>query len=207
MSLHGVYSGPLTTRVHQCIHIRRISIRICYIAESNRVAAMTISFMQALLALGLATALVAPSNATTPVAATDAVFGVAQAMIPPTGMNDAEKPMPMEERMQRRFPQPVRVGDLIGLPVLDDNDSTIGFVRQVVRTSEGKIKLIVSYSRWFGWFGRPVAVPIEAVIILGRQLASVDMAPSEYTAAPTWQGKDALILQNGETILVGLGRR
>jgi PRC-barrel domain len=109
--------------------------------------------------------------------------------------------------MQRRFPQPVRVGDLIGLPVLDDNDSTIGFVRQVVRTSEGKIKLIVSYSRWFGWFGQPVAVPIEAVIILGRQLASVDMAPSEYAAAPTWQEKDALILQNGETILVGLGRR
>jgi PRC-barrel domain len=128
-------------------------------------------------------------------------------MIPPTGMNDAEKPMPMEERTQRRFPQPVRVGDLIGLPVLDDNDSTIGFVRQVVRTSEGKIKLIVSYSRWFGWFGQPVAVPIEAVIILGRQLASVDMAPSEYAAAPTWQEKDALILQNGETILVGLGRR
>jgi hypothetical protein len=50
MRLHGVYSGPLTTRVHQCIYIRPISIRICYIAESNRVAAMTFSFMQALLA-------------------------------------------------------------------------------------------------------------------------------------------------------------
>ena len=74
--------------------------------------------------------------------------------VPPTGMNDAEKPMPMEERMHRRFPQSVRVGDLIGLPVLDDDDSTIGFVRQVVRTPQGKIRLIVSYSRWFGWFGR-----------------------------------------------------
>ena len=78
---------------------------------------------------------------------------LAQAMVPPTGMDDANKPMPMVERMNRRFPQPVRVGDLIGLPVLDDRSSTLGFVRQVVRTAAGKIELIVSYSRWFGWFG------------------------------------------------------
>jgi PRC-barrel domain len=145
-------------------------------------------------------------NVPSPATAADRLV-VAQAMIPPTGTGDAQKPMPMEERMHRRFPQPVRVGDLIGLPVLDDNDSTIGFVREVVRTPEGKVRLIVSYSRWFGWFGRPVAVPIEAVVILGRQLASVDMQPSEYAAAPTWQANDAHILPNDEKVLVGLGRR
>ena len=60
-----------------------------------------------------------------------------------------------EQKMQKRFPQPVRVGDLIGLPVLDDDDSTIGRVRQVVRTPEGKIKLIVSYGGWLGFGARP----------------------------------------------------
>ena len=42
-----------------------------------------------------------------------------------------QTPMPSaaEARMQMRFPQPVRVGDLIGLPVLDDGDSTLGRVR------------------------------------------------------------------------------
>src|ERR1700722_4174866 len=84
---------------------------------------------------------------------------LAQAMGPPTGMDDANKPMPMVERMNRRFPQPVRVGDLVGLPVIDHRSSTLGFVRQVGRTAAGKTELIVSYSRWFGWFGRPVAVP------------------------------------------------
>lgn len=158
------------------------------------------------LLLGATIAFTAPANAGSPIAAAGRFFVVAQAMIPPTGRNDAENPMPLEERMRRRFPQPVRVSDLIDLPVLDANNSTIGFVRKVVRTSQGKVRLIVSYSRWFGWFGRPVAVPIEAVIILGRQLASVDMQPSEYAAAPTWEGKDALILQNDETVLVGLGR-
>ena len=44
-----------------------------------------------------------------------------------------------EEKMRRRFPHPVKVGDLIGLPVLDWDDVTIGHVRQVVRTPEGKI--------------------------------------------------------------------
>jgi hypothetical protein len=134
---------------------------------------------------------------------------VAQAMVPPTGMDDANKPMPMVERMNRRFPQPGRVGDLIGLPVLDDRSSTLGYVRQVVRTAAGKTELIVSYSRWFGWFGwfgRPVAVPIEAVGIEGRQLASLDMARGEYATAPTWQGHDATTLPDDATIRIALAR-
>ncbi|MGD0149980.1 MAG: hypothetical protein ABSB77_15480 [Xanthobacteraceae bacterium] len=80
---------------------------------------------------------------------------VAQAMVPPTGMDDANNPMPMVERMNRRFPQPVRVGDLIGLPVLDDRSSTLGFVSQVVRTPAGRARTQrrcrttpLSESRW-----------------------------------------------------------
>jgi|SRR6516165_2967350 len=184
--LDSAAAWPMAAGAQQPAHVRRIA---------------------AALILGLAIGFIAPPNAAMPVTRRDAAFVMAQAMVPPTGMNDAQKPMPMEERMHRRFPQPVRVGDLIGLPVLDDDDSTIGFVRQVVRTPDSKIKLIVPYSRWFGWFGRPVAVPIEAVVILGRQLASVDMSPSEYAAAPTWQGQDVLILQNDEIIQVALGRR
>jgi hypothetical protein len=114
--------------------------------------------------------------------------------------------MPMNQRMHKRFPQPVRIGDLIGLPVLDQNASTLGYVRQVVRTPQGEIELIVSYSRWWGWFGRPVAVPIEVVGIEGRQLVSLDMSPSAYAAAPTWRGKDAAVLRADATIRVALAR-
>jgi hypothetical protein len=112
-----------------------------------------------------------------------------------------------EAKMSRRFPQKVLVGHLIGLPVLDDNDVTLGLVQKVVRTPEGKIKLIVSYSKWFGWFGRPVAVPIEVVAILGRQINSVDMKPAEYAAASTWSlGRDQVI-PDDEIIRIALGRR
>ena len=140
-------------------------------------------------------------------AATDGILTVAQAMVPQTGMEDAAKPMPAKERMQRRFPQPVRVGDLIGLRVLDDDDLTIGFVRQVVRTPQGKIDLIVSYGGWFGWGSRLVAVPIEVVGILGRQLASLDMPRSEYKTAPTWQDTKAAALPSDASIRIALARR
>jgi hypothetical protein len=114
--------------------------------------------------------------------------------------------MPMNERMLRRFPQPVRVGDLIGLPVLDQDASTLGYVRQVVRTPQGNIELIISYSRWWGWFGRWVAVPIEVVGIEGLQLVSLDMPPREYAAAPTWEGHDATILPADAIIRIALAR-
>jgi hypothetical protein len=133
----------------------------------------------------------------------------ARAMVPPTGMGDASKSMPMADRMNQRFPQPVRVGDLIGLPVLDDSASTLGYVEQIVRTPAGQNALIVSYNKWFGWFGwftRPVAVPIEATGIEGKQIVSLDMPPSEYAAAPTWQGQNATVLPNDDTIRIALAR-
>ena len=130
----------------------------------------------------------------------------AQAMIPPTGMMDAQHPMPMKERYLKRFPQPARVGDLIGLPVLDLNSSTLGYVLQVVRTPDGEIEFIVGYSWWWGWFGRPVAVPLEVLGVAGRQLVSLDMPPSEYAAAPTWHDTGAARLPADATVCVALAR-
>ena len=103
-----------------------------------------------------------------------------------------------EQLMARRFPQPIKVGDLVGLPVLDWEDSTIGFITQVVRTPEGKVQLIVPYSRWLGWarfasssvWGRRlVAVPIEKVAILGRQVAALEMLRKDFAAKHADQGR------------------
>jgi hypothetical protein len=112
-----------------------------------------------------------------------------------------------EAKMSRRFPQKIRVGDLLGLPVLDGGDVTLGHVRKVVRTPAGRIKLIVSYSRWFGWDGRFVSVPIEVVAILGRQLASLDMVPADYEAAPTWVEAGDRDIPPDEIIRIAITRR
>ena len=118
--------------------------------------------------------------------------------------------------MARRFPQKIRVGDLIGLPVLDWSDRTIGYVQQVVRTPADKIQLIVPYRPWFGWVSyggvfawgkRPVAVPLETVAMLGRQVAALDMSREEFDAAPTFELSQATPIGRDETIRIAITRR
>ena len=158
------------------------------------------------LAIGSAIVLMTPSAMPRAAAVPERPFAVAQAMVPPSGMMDAQHPMPMKERYLKRFPQPARVSDLIGLPVLDLNRSTLGYVQQVVRAPAGEIEFIVSYSRWWGWFGRPVAVPLEALGIEGRQLVSLDMPASEYATAPTWRETGTTPLPADATVRVALSR-
>jgi len=129
----------------------------------------------------------------------------------PAANNDEQKLTP-EQKFQKRFPQPVKVGDLIGLPVLDDDDWTIGFVRQVVRSPDGKVFLIVPYNKWWSWTDtdwgkRPVAVPIEAVAILARQIDAVDMPRADFDKAPTWQASLGQPIPPDEKTLIALGRR
>ena len=131
---------------------------------------------------------------------------LAQAMIPRTGMMDEQNPMPMKERYEKRFPQPARVSDLIGMAVLDLNSKTLGYVRRVVRNPAGEIQFVVDYSQWWGWFGRPVAVPLEALGIEGGHLVSLDMPPTEYAAAPTWRDKETTPLRDDALVRVALSR-
>ena len=112
-----------------------------------------------------------------------------------------------EEKMARRFPQPVRVGFLIGRAVLDNEENTIGHVRRVVRTAEGKIELIVGYSRWFAWLGwweRPVAVPVPLVAMLGPYVFAIDMPVAEFQWAPEWTAGESKELGADEVIQVAL---
>jgi hypothetical protein len=126
---------------------------------------------------------------------------------------DQKKPeQTPEEKFAARFPQPVLAGALLGLPVLDGNDSTIGYVREVVRSPDRKILLIVPYSSWLGWLRteqgkRPVAVPIEVVTILGRQINAQDMPRDDFDSAPTWSpGRDIQVPATEKTF-IALGRR
>jgi hypothetical protein len=124
--------------------------------------------------------------------------------------DSTEKALSPEERMQRRFPQPVRVGTLIGRPLLDDDDNTIGYVQRVVRTSDGKIQLIVRYGGWFGWIGwwqRPVAVPIEVAAVMGQFVVNLDMPLEAYRNAPTWVAGSGQELAPDETIKMALHKR
>jgi len=136
----------------------------------------------------------------------DLALHVAQLTTSPAATGGAAAPSPAEERMLRRFPQPVRVGDLIGLPVIDENHRTIGHVRKIVRTAQNKVELIVDYDGWFGWKTHLVAVPIEVVGIQGRELASIDMPRSEYVTAPAWQQTDETAISDDDSVKIALSK-
>lgn len=112
-----------------------------------------------------------------------------------------------QERMNRRFPQPVRVGDLIGLPMQDYDDRILGYVERVVRTPDGQIVLVMPFGGWFGYGARRVGVPIETVAILARHLNVLDIAREAFPALPTWTDGQAMAIPANETIRIAISRR
>ena len=130
---------------------------------------------------------------------------------PGAGQAEPKKESSPEEKMNRRYPQPVRVGFLVGLPVLDEKDSTYGYIREVVRTPAGKVVLVVPYRAWLGWaptdLGRKtVAVPLETVAILGRQVAALEFSRDDFARAPAYVAQDTP-LSHDETIRIAVTRR
>ena len=111
------------------------------------------------------------------------------------------------EKMNRRFPQNVRVGDLIGLPMLDYDDRTMGRVTGVVRTADGKIELISTCCGYFDWSRHEVAVPIETVAILARQIDVLDITREDFFKLASWNSGEATPLGADEMIRIAIGRR
>jgi hypothetical protein len=128
-----------------------------------------------------------------------------------TAAKDEDKAEPKEltpeQKMAKRYPQPVRVSFLLGLPVLDEKSSIIGYVHQVVRTPEEKIQLVMPLGGFLGFGARLVPIPIEIVGMLGAQAAVVDMPGDRFQSSPTWTSVRANPIDPSETIHVALTRR
>lgn len=110
------------------------------------------------------------------------------------------------ERMARRFPQPVLAGALAGWPLLDYEDRVLGHVTKVVRSARGDLFLVVPVGGWFGQGGRPVAVPVEAVALIGRHVALLDIPSEDLADLPTWTGEGSTLAAD-ETIRLAITRR
>jgi hypothetical protein len=97
---------------------------------------------------------------------------------------------------------PVRVADLINLPIVDQNKSTLGRVRAVVRTGEGKIQLLLPLGGLFGFGERLVPIPIESVALTEPQVTVVEMPPHRFQKTPTWYGADSETLAAADTVSI-----
>jgi hypothetical protein len=125
----------------------------------------------------------------------------AHAQLPPTRIS-------LAGAAARRFPQPVRVGDLLQRQVLRPVESqpTVGRVRDVVKRPDGGIDVVVDYGGAFGLFARPIAVPVDAMVLLGQYMEIADFTPEQLKQFKTYDATDMTPLPRDSIIRVGLAR-
>jgi hypothetical protein len=119
---------------------------------------------------------------------------------------DADERTP-EERMNARFPQKVRVRDLIGIPIQDYDDRILGPVADVVRKPDGRIVLVMPEGGWLWRSGRLVPIPIETVAILARHINLLDIPREDVPKLPTWDPAHGNSIDKDEIIRIAIGRR
>ena len=120
-------------------------------------------------------------------------------MPPPTGMSLAQS-------TAMRFPQPVRVGDLLGRDVLRpvECQDVLGRVRRLVRDRDGQIMVVVDFGGFLGLGARPIAVPVDAMVLLGQDMEIVAYTPDQLRQFPTFSPAGTTEITNDTTIKVGL---
>lgn len=105
----------------------------------------------------------------------------------------------------KRFPQPVRVGDLIHRTVLQPEESrpVLGHVVTVIRQGDGSQAIVIKFGATWGFGGRDIAVPLDAMVLLGAELEVLDLTPEQLRALPTYGGA-GVALGADEIIHMGL---
>ncbi|WP_284946621.1 hypothetical protein [Acidisoma cladoniae] len=122
-------------------------------------------------------------------------------MPPPPGMSLAQS-------AAMRFPQPVRVGDLVGRDVLQPVESRplLGTVRQVARAPDGTLVVVVALGSVLGVGGRSVAIPVDAMVLLGDEMEVVAFTPAQLAGFPTAQSAATTGLAPDTIIKIGLAK-
>jgi hypothetical protein len=122
-------------------------------------------------------------------------------MPPPPGMSLAES-------AAMRFPQPVRVGDLLGREVLRpvESQDVLGRVRRVVRDRNGQIMVVIDFGGFLGFGSRPIAVPADAMVLLGRDMEIVAFSPQQLQQFPTFSPPGSTDVPDDTIIKVGLAK-
>jgi PRC-barrel domain len=120
---------------------------------------------------------------------------------PPPGMSLAES-------AAMRFPQPVRVGDLIGREVLRpvESQDALGRVRRVIRDANGQIMVVVDFGGFLGFDSRPIAVPVDAMVLVGQDMEIVAFTPKQLRQFPTFSPVGTTDVADDALIKVGLAK-
>jgi hypothetical protein len=122
-------------------------------------------------------------------------------MAPPPGMSLAES-------AAMRFPQPVRVGDLLGREVLRpvESQDVLGRVSRLVRDGNGQVLVVVEFGGFLGFGTRLIAVPVDAMVLVGQDMEIVAYTPEQLRQFPTFSPSGTTDVADDTIIKVGLAK-
>jgi hypothetical protein len=122
-------------------------------------------------------------------------------MPPPAGMS-------MATSAAMRFPQPVRVADLLRRDVIQpvESQNFLGTVQQIVRNPDGTLAAVIDLGGFLGFGSRPVSVPVDALVLLGPVVEVDALTPAQLRRLPTFSPGTAAPLSPDAIIRVGLAK-
>ena len=120
---------------------------------------------------------------------------------PPAGMTLAQS-------AAMRFPQPVRAGDLVGRTVLAPVESQVvlGTVRAIVHDGAGVVQVVMARGGFLGVGRRLIAVPLDAMVLLGSDVEVAAFTPKELRRFPTYVPEGAAAVPPDTVLTVGLAK-
>ena len=122
-------------------------------------------------------------------------------MPPPAGMSLANS-------AAMRFPQPVRVGSLLHRSVLEPVESQrfLGTVEQIVRDDNGAVQVVIAYGGFLGIGARLIAVPVDAMVLVGQVMEIDAYTPKQLRTFPTFSNSNTTPIDPDTVIKVGLAK-
>ena len=134
--------------------------------------------------------------------------GTASAQSPTPGGMPPPPGMSMATSAAMRFPQPVRVGDLLQRDVIRPVESQdfVGTVEQIVRDPDGTLAAVIDLGGFLGFGSRPISVPVDALVLLGKVVEVDAYTPAQLRRLPTFSAGSAAPLSPDTVIKVGLAK-
>jgi len=132
----------------------------------------------------------------------------AQAQSPTPGGMPPPPGMSLERSNAMRFPQPVEVGQLIGRTVLQpvESQNVLGHVHSVVRDDKGQVLVVMSFGGILGFGSRLIAVPVDAMVLLGDVMEVAAYTPPQLSHFATFDPAGTTPVPPETVVRVGLAK-
>jgi hypothetical protein len=122
-------------------------------------------------------------------------------MPPPPGMSLAQS-------NAMRFPQPVKIGQLLGRVVLEpvESQTVLGHVHGVVQDDGGQIMVVINFGGFLGFGSRLIAVPIDAMVLLGEAMEVAAYTPEQLRKFTTFTEAGTTPVPPDTVVRIGLAK-